>query len=249
MRNNTPLFQNQNQKLYPKTPLGSRSAHPPLCEDGGPSYLSCRRKLSNIRLRSFSIFSLLLMLISLFTISIIELPSAYAAVVRSGIDSNSVSYSSGLGAGSTKAFWAVNEPVPSGCAVSSISCSTITQGSCAYSSTDKTIRLESHTVSTGGSLTTQITVDITGTGSCTLSTTGQYVESSDGSQIGATSISSASASLTLSGGSTCNNIADTNTDCVINNSELLSYISQWVNNQVNNQALLGAIGFWVAGGY
>ncbi len=140
-----------------------------------------------------------------------------------------------------KAYWSVDENVAS-CSVTGASCSG-TNVDCTY--VGGAIRVVAYTPEGGGAITKSVQVSVTGTGSCAL-TNGLGVESYDG--IGG-SASSVGGSATLSLGVACNNSADTNNNCVIDNPELLNYITKWINNIVTNPELLSSITIWINGGY
>ena len=148
-----------------------------------------------------------------------------ATVTRTGSE-NTITYSSNMATTYPKAYWAVYEVVPSGCTVSSVSCS-VSNG-CSYVSADKSIRVTGYTAEAGGSMPPSITVTVSGTGSCLLNN-GDYVESyNTGTQAVTGSLTDISGSISMSlGGGSCNTEADTNCDGCVSDPEFPVSVVNW----------------------
>lgn len=148
-----------------------------------------------------------------------------AAVSRSA-SGNQITYTTTMGTTYTKAYWAIYEPIPVGCAVSFVSCAAGNLG-CGYVSSDKSIRAVGYTQEAGGAMPSSIVVTVTGAGSCSLSS-GLYIESYTGS-LGSSTAISGSATLTLK---TCNTPADgiipsTICDGCVSDSEFPYAVNSW----------------------
>lgn len=143
-----------------------------------------------------------------------------------------------------KGYWAVEDVLPgTGCSITNVaktSCGT----NCEYSISSNTIKLVAYTPESGGTVGNSKSITVAGSGSsCTL--TGNYAEAP-----GTAGTKTAMSSGTISfGGGACSNQADSNSNCKIENSELLNYITAWINGSVTNPQLLSTISIWVNGGY
>lgn len=148
---------------------------------------------------------------------------AFAAVTRSG-GGTSVTYSTTMATTYSKAYWAVDDIVGSGCSGIGVSCS-VTNGDCSY--VGGAIRVVGYTVEAGGNMPSSITVSVSGTGSCSLNN-GNYVESYPGN-LGSSTLLSGSVSLSLS--VSCNTDADTNCDGCVHDTEFPSAVNDWKGSQ------------------
>lgn len=184
-------------------------------------------------------------IIWIIPISIVLLSSlVFADVTRSGVGA-SITYSTNMATTYQRAYWAVEEIVPSGCIISSVSCSS---GQCSYS--NGIIHAVGYTAESGGNMPSSISINIVGTGSCYLNN-GHFVESyNDGANIvlGSSTILSQVWPLTLTAQS-CNNAADKNTNCFIEDMELLDYMLLWRDRLVQDNQLLSVMVLWVQRGY
>lgn len=181
---------------------------------------------------------------------LILMSTAFAAVTKNTgtAGDNVFTYNSAIAPDVNRGYWAVYDVVPAGCTVSSVSCSASGNADCAYYSPDNSIRVVAYTNEAGGGVANSVTMTVQGTGSCTLSG-GQYVESwNDGTPVlGSITSFTTDADIVLS--STCNEASDSNGDCTISLSELITYAQLWIDNAgVTLSQVIAQAEIWVAGG-
>jgi len=153
---------------------------------------------------------------------------AFAAVTRSG-GGTAVTYTSTLTGSYTAAYWAVDDATV-GCTVTSATCTGLTNVDCDY--TAGAIRLVSYTPEAGGTLDTDVTVTVTGSGTCSLN--GEYVESSPGNLGSATALTG---SVTLDFGvAGCAIYGDTAPACDgIDRTELGAVAQEWMGDPTSSR--------------